>query len=50
MDYSKQCGWPYPNLPFWASIDEGREHANWTHATDGRRCPTREDANVPYAL
>jgi len=36
----KQCTWPHPPIPFWASISEGNDHADWTQAADGRRCET----------
>jgi hypothetical protein len=36
----RPCLWLRPvDLPFWASIDEGDDHADWTAADQGRRCP-----------
>lgn len=44
MDGMKICEWPEPDLPFWASISNGPDHANWTRSRDGGRCSTWECA------
>lgn len=44
VDVSGSCEWPQPDVPFWATIDNGSDHADWTVASDGRRCPTFEGA------
>lgn len=40
VDNMRLCEWPHPPLPFWASISEGNDHADWTKERDGRSCKT----------
>ena len=42
---NRQCDWPRPDLPFWAYISEGMDHADWTQATDGKNCKTWQQKN-----
>jgi len=42
IDQLRQCAFTPAALPFWASIDTGSDHADWTAAGDGRRCATYE--------
>lgn len=44
-DEFKLCDWKSPELPFWASIDEGSDHNNYTRETDGRGCRTWKPSN-----
>lgn len=39
----RQCEWPHPELPFWASISDGPDHADWTAAEQGSRCQVWEE-------
>lgn len=45
VEESKLCGWEPLDLPFWASINEGADHDNYTLATDGYRCKTWKQKN-----
>lgn len=40
------CEWPKPPMPFWAIIDEGNDHADWTSKDDGKRCDVWEETKT----
>lgn len=47
IDGFRACYWPRPTLPFWADIDEGDDHADWTLPDQGRHCPTFTQREEP---
>ena len=34
----RPCLWTRPVMPFWANLDEGSDHDDWTTADQGRGC------------
>jgi hypothetical protein len=37
---TRECQWPVPKLPFWATGVSVSDHGDYTEAEDGTRCAT----------